>query len=175
MLRRLSTAVNTDTLLQVYYAQIHSVLCYGVVVWGNSSYAGKLFISQKRAIRICCNVPSRTHCKELFINLQVLSFPSLYVLHLLCYAKLNYAKFNGNSDFHTYNTRNKDNLRIQHYHYASSQKNWRYTATRFYNFLPANIKQLELASFKLKIKNILKVECLYKIENFFDIDFTRYL
>lgn len=53
---------------QVDYDQIQSVLSNEVMLWGNSTHNNKLFIMQKRAVRLMCNVPFRAHCGTLFKN-----------------------------------------------------------------------------------------------------------
>jgi hypothetical protein len=38
-IRALKPFVNRETLLMVYYAYFHSIIRYGIIFWGNSSYA----------------------------------------------------------------------------------------------------------------------------------------
>jgi hypothetical protein len=45
----IKSVVLQDTLKIIYFAHIHSLLSYGIIFWGNSSYAKKIFIIQKRA------------------------------------------------------------------------------------------------------------------------------
>lgn len=175
LLRRLKEVLNTDVLVIVYYAQIYSLLAYGVALWGNSSRSLEVFRLQKQAVRIICNVPQQTSCKPLFLSLGLLSFPSLYVLSLLVYVHDNLSYFEVNSDVHNHDTRNKNALRIKFCHYTKSQKNWCYTSTKLYNLLPLEIKSLKTVQFKNLLKSILIVECLYKIDDFYEIDFKKYL
>lgn len=174
LLRRLRESVDANALLKVYYGHVHSLLSYGIAAWGNCSHSVKLFILQKRAVRIICNVPWKTHCKPLFKELGILTLPSIYILTLLVYTHGNNSKFSVNSDTHNYNTRNKNNLRIQFCNYSLTQKNWRHTATKLYNNLPKSIKSLPLQLFKNKVKYILKSECLYEVKEFFCVNFSKY-
>lgn len=175
ILRRLRNTVDNYILLTVYFAYIQSILTYGIVLWGSSSNCKNLFILQKRAIRLICNVPNLTSCKPLFVQLRVLTLYSLYIFHLLCFVHGNLELFNINADFHSYNTRNKDCLRVQQYRYSSSQKNWFYFSIKLYNSLPTRIKSLPNSEFKQTMKNVLIDECLYKMDDFFAICWEQYL
>jgi hypothetical protein len=39
--------VNQETLLMVYYPYFHSIIRYGIIFWGNSSYAINVFLFTK--------------------------------------------------------------------------------------------------------------------------------
>lgn len=52
MLRILKLSVDTKTLINVYYAYIHSHLSYGTLIWGNHSSALHLFKLQKRHLEL---------------------------------------------------------------------------------------------------------------------------
>ena len=41
-----------DTLRIIYFACIHSILKYGIIFWGNSSYSNKVFILQKKLLEL---------------------------------------------------------------------------------------------------------------------------
>lgn len=174
LLRRLGQTVDSYILLTVYYAQIQSLLSYGIILWGHSSHANRVFILQKKAIRIICKVPFRTHCKPLFVNLGVLSLPSLYVLFALCYIHNNLDTFQTNSDYHNHNTRNKNKLRVQQYKYSKSQKNVIYMSIKLYNSVPFHFKSMSPSKFKLSIKAVLRSECLYSIDDFYTINWNLY-
>lgn len=160
-LRRLKDTVNTETMLLIYYAQIQSILSYGIMVWGNSSHITQLFLLQKRAVRLICNASWRAHCKPLFKNLKLLTLPSIYILSLLIHTHSKLDHFEKNCHFHEHNTRNKNSLRLQRHHYTRTQNNWRYMATKLYNHIPSHIKALEIPKFKNTLKLILIDECIY--------------
>jgi len=43
--------VPQSTLRTIYYAYIHSILSYGIIIWGRSSNVNTLFILQKKIIK----------------------------------------------------------------------------------------------------------------------------
>jgi hypothetical protein len=58
--------LSVETLKMVYYWYMHSVLNYGIIFWGNSSYSVKVFRIQKRIIRVMTNSATRAPCRSLF-------------------------------------------------------------------------------------------------------------
>jgi hypothetical protein len=54
-LRNIKHYIPLDTLKLIYFAHIHSILKYGIIFWGNASYADNVFLLQKKAIRIITN------------------------------------------------------------------------------------------------------------------------
>jgi hypothetical protein len=51
MIRNVKKIVSMKTLNSVYFAYFHSVMTYGIMFWGNSSSAERVFKLQKRAVR----------------------------------------------------------------------------------------------------------------------------
>jgi hypothetical protein len=49
----------------------HSIIRYGIIFWGNSSYAINVFYLQKRMIRTITGIGNRTSCKQSFIALRI--------------------------------------------------------------------------------------------------------
>jgi hypothetical protein len=43
---------NINTLKVIYFAYFHSLMKYGIILWGNSSGSKKVFTLQKRTVRI---------------------------------------------------------------------------------------------------------------------------
>jgi len=54
-LRNIKHIVPIDMLRVIYFAHIHSIISYGIIFGGSSSYANKVFILQKKIIRIITN------------------------------------------------------------------------------------------------------------------------
>jgi hypothetical protein len=48
-----------ETLKLIYFAHVHTITNYGVIFWGNSSHMNKVFILQKKIIRIITNARPR--------------------------------------------------------------------------------------------------------------------
>lgn len=45
----LFNAVNRDVLIKVYFPCFHSVMSYGILVWGNNTEPAKIFLRQKES------------------------------------------------------------------------------------------------------------------------------
>jgi hypothetical protein len=58
-LRNLKHIVPQSTLRTIHYAYIHSILNYDIIFWGRSANVSKLFILQKRIVRIITNTGVR--------------------------------------------------------------------------------------------------------------------
>jgi hypothetical protein len=57
--------VSFGTLRLIYFAHVQSSMNYGIIFWGSSSYAKKVFILQKKIIRIIKNTKPRDSCREI--------------------------------------------------------------------------------------------------------------
>ena len=75
-LRNIKHIVPLDTLRVIYFAHIHSIISYDIIFWGSSSYADKVFILQKKIIRIITNTRPRDSCREVFKNMEIMTLYS---------------------------------------------------------------------------------------------------
>jgi len=66
------------TLRMIYYTYFHSIMNYGLLLWGCSSDSAKIFRLQKNIIRIMLGCRSRDSCRKLFMKLKILTLPSQY-------------------------------------------------------------------------------------------------
>ena len=88
LLRKLKMLVSKEILKSIYFAHFHSVLTYCIGTWYdlmNREHKVHLFVLQKQAIRLICNVGPRTHCMPLFRKLKILVLEDIVVLE---YCKL---------------------------------------------------------------------------------------
>uniref|UniRef100_A0A8D9EVZ3 Uncharacterized protein n=1 Tax=Cacopsylla melanoneura TaxID=428564 RepID=A0A8D9EVZ3_9HEMI len=154
--RRLQKLVSLPTLKNAYYGLFHSILSYGILLWGHSSYNDKLFILQKKAIRILDHLPYNAHAKQSFIKLDILTFPSMFILHCLLYIKKNPDQYTSHSQIHHYETRNRDNLVLNRNRVNASRNGPNYHAIPMYNKIPPSIREMPLKPFKIKITEFLK-------------------
>ena len=93
MLSRLRNKLCFSSLNKIYYALIYPHLMYCNILWGNGykSVIHNLFLLQKRAVRIMCNVNYRHHTVSLFMKAKILKLNDLciYGIGLFVYKCVN--------------------------------------------------------------------------------------
>ena len=67
-IRKLHASCSIDTLKLVHYAYFHSVMEYGVMLWGNSTDSKRIFLLQKRIIRIMMGSAPRASYEDCLRN-----------------------------------------------------------------------------------------------------------
>ena len=63
-LRNMKHIVSLDTITVIYSTHIYSIMSCGLIFWGGSSYANKVFILQKKVIRIMMTTRPRDSCRD---------------------------------------------------------------------------------------------------------------
>jgi len=103
VIRSLKSVISTRNLRTNYFSHVHSIIAYGIILWGNLSHSNNIFKLQKRAIRIIMNVDNRVSCRELFKTLNILPLQSQYILSVLLFIVKNMEEFISNSEVHSIN------------------------------------------------------------------------
>ena len=85
VLRSIRLFMCQDALKAVHHSYFHSLISYGIIFWGNSSYSPHIFRLQKKAVRIITGSRPRDSCRELFKHLRILPLQSHYILSLLIF------------------------------------------------------------------------------------------
>nr|CAI5861308.1 unnamed protein product [Callosobruchus analis] len=154
--------LNTKTLLLVYHALVVSLLTYGISAWG-AAYTNvlqSLQTTQNYILRTIFKVSSRTSCRFIYKENNLLNIKALYML-----ASLKYVHSAGNNLVnHVYDTRAKTNLFFTCTKVDKSvcQKCIKFDGIRLYNSIPLAYKKLTKYKFK-------KVITKYITENFADL------
>ena len=145
--------MSSNVLRTVYFSYFHSVMSYGIIVWGNSNFCNNIFKIQKK-IRIITNKSKRDSCQQLFKLMQILTLPSQYIFSLLVFVAKHRDLFLSNSDIHNINTRYNDNLHLPTTNLTLVQKGVLYSGSKIYNNLPPHIKDHseDLKYFKSKLE-----------------------
>ena len=78
-LQHLKRVTDFKTALTAYYAYAHSRLSYGVILWGNSTEVEKVFILQKKCVRIMQNINQMESCRPYFTKHRILTLTSIYI------------------------------------------------------------------------------------------------
>jgi hypothetical protein len=91
----------------IYFAHIHTIMSYGIIFWGNSSSAKKVFLLQKKIIRIVTNMRQRDSCRETFKNMQIMTLYSQYthIYSVILFIVNNKHLFTPNNEIHKCYTR----------------------------------------------------------------------
>jgi hypothetical protein len=74
----LKKVINPHVCRTMYFACFHTHLKYGITVWGNDPQSRKIFLLQKKVVRLMCNVNQQTSCRNLFRMLGILPLPCIY-------------------------------------------------------------------------------------------------
>ncbi|KAL1446580.1 hypothetical protein WDU94_009857 [Cyamophila willieti] len=93
LLNQLRGQVSLNTLKNAYYGLFHSIMSYGLLLWGHTPHSTKLFILQKKAIRILARLPYNEHAKPSFINMGIPTLPCMFILQCLIHIKKNRERF----------------------------------------------------------------------------------
>lgn len=166
LLRSLSGVVPMKYLRTAYFSFFHSIISYGLILWGNASQINDVLLIQKKALRIITNSSYLEHCKPLFINQKIPTVINLYVYYVLIYTHKNLSCLQLRSDVHSINTRYRNRIDIQHQRLTKSLNSFEITGQKLFNKLPSHLHNVSQKIFKQKIYSWLVLNPFYKLTEF---------
>ncbi|KAI5643573.1 reverse transcriptase (RNA-dependent DNA polymerase) domain-containing protein [Phthorimaea operculella] len=170
-LRKLRPVVSSSVLKQTYFAHFQSLMSYGILLWGTSVDSERVFILQKRAIRIMANIGPRETCRTRFSKFRVMTMTNLYLFELLSYVRRNIASFSRRSAGDRL-LRNTGRLATVRRRTEIATKNPRVIGPTYYERLPANLKnEISDEIFYRQLKNLLLENEFYTIKEFLAFKF----
>jgi len=169
IIRVLKPLLSLEALKMVYFSTVHSIISYGIIIWGISAYSKIIFKTQKRILRIIINSDNRDSCRELFKKLGILPLQSQYIFSFLMFVVKNKDCFKTNSDIHSFNTRFNHDLHIPIANLAVFKKRVWYSGTKVYSHLPPTLKQLshDVFKFKTALKRFLLANSFYTLDEYY--------
>lgn len=173
LLRRLADGLTSRYLRQAYYAFFHSLLSYGILLWGHSASVNKILVLQKRALRIVSGAGWLDHCKPLFVQNRVFTVISLYIYHCICRIKNSEGVLTKINHVHEYYTRGNNKIFLPRSRLQKSISCFPVTGIRFYNMLPLCIRSLPNPKFQRVAKNWLVSNPMYSVKEYFELDHAR--
>lgn len=154
-------------LLNVYYALAYSHLSYNIIAWGAAPNINRVFILQKRLIRVMFDVAPRDSCRPYFKKYKILTIHSIYILNAIKFVKKNLNTFEKNSDTHLYNTRQGHLLRISNHNTTLYKKSPHHAGIKLYNNLPLEIKNINtIKKFNHCLRNFLGANGFYSVNEY---------
>jgi hypothetical protein len=167
LLRRLKRIVSPHILILVYHAHIHSHLSYGLLFWGSSPQAQRIFILQKQAVRIMAGISRKKSCKPHFPTLKILTLTSSLILSACTFVR-NYPNFFPlNSSTHSHSTRNRQDIRLSSHTHSLFKQSPHHLCSKIYNNLPQAITKLTSPSpFNSCLKSFLIEHPFYTLDEF---------
>jgi hypothetical protein len=159
----------------LYFANFQSIFKYGLICYGNSVDAVRIFMLQKKVVRIMCFANKYDHCKPLFQKLNLLTFACLYILECSMKVKKNMVNFSEHQVHYNYNTRHKKTTITPVWCRTQMCKNGPFQmCIAIYNKLPKNLKEIgNINLFKKKLTEILLKECFYDLDSYFNFKFSQ--
>lgn len=154
----------------MYYALAYSHMSYNVMLWGRASKAIRVFVAQKKIIRLMYNMKPRQSCREIFKKENILTFPSIFIYKCAVFSFLNPDLFEQNKTYHTYNTRSCTDFRITLHSTSQFERSPSYSCIKIFNCLPVEIKNTNsVYTFKKKLKLYLLQNSFYSIDEFLQL------
>lgn len=166
LVRSLRCSVNIDVLLQLYHGSFQSHLLYGLLFWGNATNSHKVFVLQKRCVRIIAGAHPCAPSLPIFKAFQILPLPCLYIFSVVSFIHSNISLFPTNSVLHNHFTRSSTHLHLAYHRTKISFCGPKSIGFRLYNKLPIICKNsTSLSMFKSRVRSFLLNKMYY---NFYD-------
>lgn len=150
-------------LLMLYYGVVFPIISYGIEVWGAAAecHLKRVFVLQKKAVRIIHKLDPLESCVDSFKNSNLLTVFSLYAFRTILLIKQHTMHNTVNHEVHGHNTRSRMDFHICHSRTVSASKSPFLLGQKMFNSLPPQIKSLNGIPFKKSLKAHLIIKCLY--------------
>ena len=155
------TDINTARL--VYFSYFHSIMSYGLLLWGSAADIDTIFVLQKRAVRAIYGMSPRESLREKFKQINIMTIHCQYIYENLLFVHKNIHLYKKNSDIHNLNLRNKNDLAVPKVRLHRISNSFKCRSIRFYNLLPSDVRLLSISKFKSFIKRKLIAKAYYTL------------
>lgn len=170
-IRRIKNLLTEKEALLTYHAHFHSRMTYSIILWGASPEAERVFLKQKKAVRLVAGVDYTTSCRPLFKKYGILILSGCYILESLMYIHKNRDTFHKHSAVHNHETRFRNNFIAPRHRLKKTQNTHIFNGMKMYNKLPQSLTSLDHKTFKRKVKAILTKCAFYSMDEFMRYQF----
>jgi hypothetical protein len=169
LLRSLKHMVPGSVLLTAYHSLFVSRCSYGIIVWGHSPHANRVFGLQRKVIRLLTNTAFRDDVRDGFVSLGLLTVPCMYMYAALVYVRENIDAYSRHSDIHGHDTRAVGNIRPPFVRLTHGRTAINYYGPLLFNKLPKTVRAMEIVPFKRNVKQLLVARACYSIDEFLEL------
>ena len=154
ILFKLNKVLPISALKTLYYALVHPLLFYGIIIWGstNNSYLTKLRSLQNKALKAIGHLGWRTSPKHLYRKFKILKLNDLYKIELSKFVYSYISKYTPqyfndyfiefkNANVHNTRSSSRQNLILPLYATNRVQKSIKFQGAKLWNSLPFSLKQ----------------------------------
>lgn len=127
----------------------------------------RLFLIQKRVIRIIFNLKYLDSCRQIFRSKNILTLTGIYLYKIIIYTYKEKNRLIKHEDIHEYNTRGKYKLYTRRHYHSFYERSPSYCGITYFNKLPDDIKSINcLNLFKRKLRAFLINGVFYSVEEY---------
>jgi hypothetical protein len=119
--------------------EVHSLITYGIIFWGNSSCNMQIFRTPKRVIGVMSGLRPKDFCRDAFKEWRILPLQSQ---SLLIFMANNIGSYHPTSQIRGFNTRRNFDLYCPQTNLTIFQRGPYYFGIKLFNNLPSSIKEL---------------------------------
>lgn len=169
-LKKMSFLCSIESLKQIYFCHIHSHISYGVSLYGatKTENLNRILKVQKKAIRSMLRLNFSDSVKQNFKELGIMTVFGLYVYHSILIFMNDKSKITNEAlNTHSYNTRKKQDIVVEHHRLQIFEKKPHYVGKRFYKNVPVKIKEEKNDNrFKNRLKDYIIHLAPYSLSEF---------
>jgi hypothetical protein len=163
MIRLVRPYISSSSLVKIYHSLFNSLSSYGIKFWGQATNTKKLFLTQKRAVRLITGYGNWFSCRNHWShNISIQSY-CLFQKQKPFHHKL---------DTHNLKTRQSNNLYLPTSTLTLYQKGVYFTGVKLFNKLPHEIKETAVSpkQFKVSLRRYLVTHCFYDLEEYYSVN-----
>jgi Reverse transcriptase (RNA-dependent DNA polymerase) len=164
-IRTLARKCDAVTVRTAYFALVHSILLYGIVFWGTTPECHRVFVAQKKIIRIMKNLRPRESCKASFTHLRILPLPCIYIQQVALFTRDNLHLFPTSN--HSHNTRTATALSTNSCRLKLTSRSNLNEGRKIFNKLPVIVKDATQRNvFKDRLNEFLLDKLFYNLDDY---------
>ncbi|CAK1578681.1 unnamed protein product, partial [Parnassius mnemosyne] len=91
--KNIRSLTSVETAKLVYFSYFHSIISYGILLWGHTTDTEIIFVLQKRAIRAIYNLKPKESLRQKFKEINILTLASQCIYENVMYVHKNKSSF----------------------------------------------------------------------------------